>query len=81
MSLYIRDRTVHDLATRLQKATGARTKTEAVRRALEAEIKRVEDARPLEERIAESMAMADAMGIGQSDFDMKAFTDEMWGDI
>ena len=81
MSLYIRDRTVHDLATRLQKATGARTKTEAVRRALEAEIKRVEDARPLRERISPSLALADAMGESNSDFDMKAVTDEMWGDL
>lgn len=79
MSLYIRDNAVNELATRLQKATGARTKTEAVRRALEGELRRIEDARPLRERIAPSLALADAMGEGNSDFDMKAFTDEMWG--
>ena len=78
MSLYIRDRTVDELATRLQKATGARTKTEVVRRALEQELERVENARPLRERIAPSLALADAMGQGKSDFDVKAFLDEMW---
>ncbi len=78
MSLYIRDRTVDELATRLQKAIGARTKTEAVRRALEQELERVEDGKPFEERIARSLAMADAMGQGGHDFDVKAFLDEMW---
>lgn len=78
MSLYIRDRTVDELATRLQKAMGARTKTEVVRQALERELERVERSRPLRERIAPSLALADAMGQGDSDFDLKAFLDEMW---
>lgn len=78
MPLYIRDDEVDELATRLQRLTGVPTKTQVVRQALESEISRLEAARPLAERIARSMAMADAMGSGQSDFDMKAFTDEMW---
>ena len=40
MPLFIRDDQVDDLASRLQAMTGARTKTEAVRLALEHEIKR-----------------------------------------
>ena len=78
MPLYIRDDEVDELATRLQRLTGVPTKTQVVRQALENEISRLEAARPLAERIAKSMAIADAMGSGQSDFDMKAFTDEMW---
>jgi antitoxin VapB len=79
MPLYIRDDRVDELASRLQRLTGTATKTEVVRRALEQEIGRVEAARSLEERIAPSMALADAMGQGGHDFDMKAFSDEMWG--
>jgi antitoxin VapB len=78
MPLYIRDDEVDELATRLQHLTGTPTKTQVVRQALEREISRLEAARPLGERIAKSMAIADAMGSGRSDFDMKAFTDEMW---
>jgi antitoxin VapB len=78
MPLYIRDDEVDELATRLQYLTGTVTKTEVVRRALEREVRRLEAARPLKQRIARSMALADAMGAGEGDFDMKAFTDEMW---
>ncbi|PZN98279.1 MAG: histidinol dehydrogenase [Hyphomicrobiales bacterium] len=78
MPLYIRDDQVDELATKLQHLTGTTTKTQVVRQALEREISRLEAARPLEELIAKSMALADAMGAGESDFDMKAFTDEMW---
>lgn len=78
MPLYIRDDEVDELATKLQNLIGTTTKTQVVRQALEREISRLEAARPLEEMIARSMALADAMGAGESDFDMKAFTDEMW---
>ena len=78
MPLYIRDDEVDALASRVQRLAGTRTKTEAVRLALQRELGRIEAERPLEERIAKSMALADAMGTGKSDFDMKAFTDEMW---
>ena len=78
MPLYIRDDEVDELATKLQHLTGTTTKTQVVRQALEREISRLEAARPLEELIAKSMALADAMGSGEGDFDMKAFTDEMW---
>ena len=82
MPLYIRDDRVDQLAAHLQRLTGEATKTQVVRRALEHEISRVEAAQPIRERIAGSMALADAMGMskGESDFDMKAFTDEMWNE-
>ena len=35
---------------------------------------------PLRERLARSKALADAMGPSDPAFDMKAYTDEMWGD-
>ncbi len=79
MPLYIRDDAVDVLAERVQRATGARTKTEAVRAALENELARVEAEMPLRQRLARSLALADAMGDAPGDFDMKRFTDEMWG--
>ena len=78
MPLYIRDDDVDALAGRLQRAAGARTKTEAVRQALEHELVRLEAARPLRQRLAKSLALADAIGGGTSDFDLKSFTDAMW---
>lgn len=76
--LYIRDDEVDLLAARLQRRAGLKTKTEAVRLALTHELGRIEAARPIEQRIAKSMAMADALGQGGHDLDMKAFMDEMW---
>ena len=35
---------------------------------------------PLKERLARSKALADAMGPGDPDFDVRANTDEMWGE-
>ncbi|GLR87717.1 type II toxin-antitoxin system VapB family antitoxin [Bradyrhizobium iriomotense] len=87
MPLFIRDDQVDALASRLQAMTGLRTKTEAVRLALEHEIKRqTEDMLP-SQRIGKALAIvagirADAAErglVGTDDFDMKAFTDEMWG--
>ena len=79
MSLYIRDDQVDALAARLQAETGARTKTEAVRLALEHELARIEAAKSFETRNAEVFALLDRIGPPNPDFDLKAFTDEMWG--
>ncbi|WP_020177678.1 type II toxin-antitoxin system VapB family antitoxin [Methylopila sp. M107] len=87
MPLYIRDDEVADLARRTKEATGAKTVTEAVRVALEralaeAKVKAgVKDQRPLRDRIAEVVARADAMGPSDHSFDMKAFMDDLSGDI
>ena len=80
MPLFIRDPEVDALALEVQQATKAPTKTEAVRKALKNELERVRRARPLRERLANAKALADAMGPGTPDFDMKKYTDEMWGD-
>ncbi|TBW32691.1 histidinol dehydrogenase [Siculibacillus lacustris] len=51
MPLYIRDDTVDALAVRLQQATHAPNKTEAVRRALTNELVRLAESVPLRMRI------------------------------
>ncbi|WP_018897448.1 type II toxin-antitoxin system VapB family antitoxin [Rhizobium sp. 2MFCol3.1] len=80
MALYISDEDVDRLAAEIQELTKAPTKTEAVRRALENELARARKTVPIEVRLAKAKAIADAMGKGDPDFDMKRFTDEMWGD-
>lgn len=80
MALFIRDDEVDALATELQKITGAATKKEAVRTALKHELGRTKRRNRLDERFMRAMALADAMGPSDPDFDMKQFTDEMWSD-
>lgn len=80
MALYIRDSEVDALAEELRRVTHARTKTEAVRAALQAQLAAARRAMPLRERLARSKGLADAMGSGDPPFDMKAYTDELWGD-
>ncbi len=78
MPLYIENDEVDRLAIEAQNLTGAPTKTEAVRQALEHEIARARQALPLRARIEAAVAKAHAMGPGDPNFDMKQFTDEMW---
>jgi antitoxin VapB len=78
--LFIRDPEVEALAEEVRKLTKAKSKTDAVRRALQAQLAEVRRTQSLRERLARSKAMADALGPSDSGFDMKAFTDEMWGD-
>jgi antitoxin VapB len=80
MPLYIRDDDVDALAVKVQEITGARTKTEAVREALRHEIERNLALQPLSDRLAAVIARARLLGPGDPDFDMKAFSDEMWGE-
>ena len=80
MPLYIRDDEVDKLAAEVQALTGARTKTDAVKTALRHEIERVRRRAPLSERLEPIWAIVDAIGPVDPDFDMKAFTDEMWGE-
>jgi antitoxin VapB len=80
MALFIRDAEVDALAEEVRKVTNAKTKTEAVRRALEAQLAKARRTLPLRERLARSKALAAAMGPSDPAFDMKAHTDEMWGD-
>jgi antitoxin VapB len=79
--LYVRDDEVLALATELQRLKKLSSKTEAVRTALRNEIERVNCEKPLHERLAKAIALAQSIGPYDADFDMKKFTDEMWGDV
>ncbi|MBW8728850.1 MAG: type II toxin-antitoxin system VapB family antitoxin [Inquilinus limosus] len=80
MALFIRDPEVDALAEEVRRLTKAKTKTDAVRRALQVQLAAARRTLPLRDRLARSRALADAMGPGDAAFDMKAYTDEMWGD-
>ncbi len=80
MPLYIRDDSVDALARTVMKATGARNKTEAVRAALQARLESVRKKQPLIEHIREIRSMADEIGPPDPTFDMKTFSNDMWGD-
>lgn len=81
MSLYIRDSGVDDLAKQVQEVIKAPNKTEAVRIALRNELERAKQVIPLKERVRKYQVAARALGPDNPNFDMKKFTDEMWGDI
>jgi antitoxin VapB len=80
MALFIRDAEVDALAEEVRKLTKTRTKTEAVRQALRTQLAQARRTVPVNERLARSKALADAMGPSDPAFDMKAYTDEMWGE-
>lgn len=79
MALFIRDPEVDGLAEELKRLTRSVSKTEAVRTALRERVDELRRAQP-GDRLARAKALADAMGPTSPDFDMKRFTDEMWGD-
>ena len=81
MALFIRDDEVDALAEEVRRVIRAKTKTEAVRRALRLQLDEARRGLPLRERLARSKALADAMGSSDQAFDMKRFSDEMWGDV
>ena len=81
MPLYIRDDQVDALAVELQAVTGAPSKTEAVRVALQHELERNRAKMPLLERIAAIQEKVRRLGPRDPDFDMKKFSDELSGDI
>lgn len=81
MALFIRDDAVDRLAAEVQKALKTPTKKEAVRRALENELERAKEGRPLTNSVADLQARVAALGPTDPDFDMKRYMDEMWGDI
>lgn len=78
MPLYIRDDDVDALAVKYQKVTGAKNKTEAVRRALQLQIAALAEEKPLMERIYDLQARADAIGEVDPDFNLKKFSDDLW---
>jgi len=81
MSLYIRDSRVNELADKAMRQLGTKTKTEAVRLALERVLKEASEELPMEERIRliQDRVAAD-LGPHKVAFDEKAYMDEMWED-
>jgi antitoxin VapB len=80
MALFIRDEAVERLASEVQQVLKTKTKKEAVRLALEHELERAQQARPLRKSVADLQARVAKLGERDPDFDMKAYMDEMWGD-
>ncbi|MFN7104683.1 MAG: type II toxin-antitoxin system VapB family antitoxin [Pseudorhizobium sp.] len=81
MSLYIRDSRVNKLADQVMRQLGTKTKTEAVRLALERVLEQASEELSMEERIRliQDRVAAD-MGPHRVPFDEKAYMDEMWED-
>ena len=80
MPLYIRDDSVDALAIKVMNMTGAKSKTDAVRSALQAQLDAAKRKKPLLERIEEIQSKADKIGEPDPGFNMKTFSDEMWDD-
>ncbi|MBO6854804.1 MAG: type II toxin-antitoxin system VapB family antitoxin [Marivivens sp.] len=79
MPLYIRDSSVDDLAEQVRIRLGARTKTDAVRAALQHELERAEAAVPLREKLAVLRSLArERLGPPVHGVDMKKLMDELW---
>jgi antitoxin VapB len=81
MPLYIRDDAVDDLAEKVMKVTGAKTKTDAVRKALQAQLDAELSRKPLLERLQPVLQQARQIGERDPNFDMKKYTDEMWDNM
>lgn len=81
MPLYIRDDAVDALAQEVMKATGAKTKTDAVRKALQLQLEAEMNRKPLLERLQPILDRAGQIGEPDPDFDMKKYTDEMWDNM
>jgi antitoxin VapB len=62
MALFIRDAEVEALTEQVRKPTKAKTKTEAVRRALKAQLAQARRGAPPEDRLARAKELANAMG-------------------
>lgn len=80
MPLHIKDPDVDILVERYLAASGAKTKTEAVRRALELGIQACEKRETLSERVAKVQRQAAKAGLGAREADDKAFMDDLWGE-
>ncbi len=78
MALYIKDDTVNKLAAEYQQATGAASKTEAVRKALEAGLVAIQKKKPLLGRMIELQKTADEIGAVDPAINQKSLSDEIW---
>ncbi|MBD9390614.1 type II toxin-antitoxin system VapB family antitoxin [Agrobacterium sp. AGB01] len=79
--LYIKDEAVYELAVAVMKATNAKSKTDAVRHALQDALKRAQETVPLRERVRELQdAVAAQRGPNPRPIDLKKISDELWED-
>jgi antitoxin VapB len=79
MPLYIKDSSVDDLAEQVRVSLGARTKTEAVRAALQHELERASSETPLRDKLAGLRARArEQLGPPITGVDMKKLMDDLW---
>lgn len=95
MTLFIRDDRLEELAEQARQILDLPTKNDAIREALERVVTQAERtrlsveltaaqaerARVLNERLEALRAKYNMMGTYDTNFDEKAFLDEMWGDI
>lgn len=80
MPLFIRDESVNDLAEKAARLLG-KTKTDAVRLALESHIEALQSSRTLAERVASLQARARALGLVADGFDDKPLMDDLSGGL
>jgi antitoxin VapB len=80
MPLYIKDPDVDKLVDHYLAASGAKTKTEAVRAALLNSIAALETQETLAERVAKAQRKAAEAGLTPRETDDKPFMDELWGE-
>jgi antitoxin VapB len=80
MALYIKDDSVDDLAIKYQQATGAASKTAAVRKALLEGLAALKRSKPLMERMTALQEIADDIGDVDPAFNQKTFADDVWSE-
>ena len=81
MPLYIRDDEVNELAEKFRVLVGARSKTEAVRRALQEQIASLTAKETLTERIRRIQSRAAAQGLRPDGSDDKSLMDDLSGEL
>jgi antitoxin VapB len=77
VSLYIRDDRVDALAREYQRISGAPTKSKAVQAALELAIGEARKTQSYRQVAARALAIMEALGPSDPDFDLKAYTDNL----
>jgi antitoxin VapB len=79
MALYVKDEEADRMAQEVQAAYGMKTKTEAVKMALQKALDQAEEKLPLEQRLKAIQDRVKKLGTPDPNFDDKAYFDEMWG--
>ncbi|WP_289043346.1 type II toxin-antitoxin system VapB family antitoxin [uncultured Aliiroseovarius sp.] len=69
------------MVQKLMAVTGAGSEGEAILDAVRFQLRCLENPWPLLERLKLILERAEALGLGDPDFDMKAYLYEMWGEV